>query len=206
MKKFILFLCIGLLANCSYLEEKSNQLKIDQTGTKNDTLWRVGAKIHFTEEDGSDYLGMKKIYKITKDILRSELIPHIFYEDSKQENAKILLKKEGDKFIVKQYKENTGLIEELHATLLYTSPRGFHNSETLRQVCSSLFKDCNHPPIIENVIAAYNAVLKPSLTFKISEIILTKNTNGSAFIMANLLINGHEHIYKIINQSLLDYI
>lgn len=83
----------------------------------------------------------------------------------------------------------------MHTTLLYTSPRGFNPSETLRQVCHVLFKNCQNPIDIKIVSDRYSAIIKPSWRFKISQIVITKNDKGPSFIMAKLLFDNHESIH-----------
>ena len=184
MKKILSLLCIGLVAACS-----------TYTKNDNDKLWRIGAKIHFAEDSGSDYLGLKAINKITKDVLKSALG---IQNDSAADNAKIMLRKAGDELVMTHYEEKSrpGIGEELHATLLYTSPRGFHPSETLHQVCASLFENCKIPPTIESAAKKYSTIIKSSWRLKISEIVLTKNDRGPSFIMAKLLFNEQETLYS----------
>ena len=195
MKKIILFLSAALLTACCTTIESPNPVKNDNDIVANDASWRMGAKIHFTESSGTDYLGIKEVNKITKDALKSLLK---IDKDSGADNAKILLKKEGDKLIMTHYEEKSrpDIGEELHATLLYTRARGFHNSETLHQVCHAIFKDCHESPPIENVVKEYNYIIKPDFKFKISEIILTNSSTGRVFIQAKLRLNERENIYK----------
>ncbi|MDP1975448.1 MAG: hypothetical protein Q8K37_05700 [Alphaproteobacteria bacterium] len=197
MKKNVLFFSVGLLMICSILAEAINLPKdTDKQITKKlDADWLVGAKIHFAEDNGADYLGIKEINKIAKTILKSLLNIH---EDSGSDNAKILLKKEGDKIKMTHYEEKSipGIGEEMHASLLYTGPRGFHDSETLHQVCNVLFKNCQSPPNIESVAKEYSDIIKSDWKFQLSKIVLTKSDNGPSFIMAKLLWDGRENIYK----------
>ena len=186
----ILFLSTVLLAACNH----STMQNTHQFLPQQDKGWKIGAKIHFEVESGHDYIGLKEINALTIDALKSVL--HIAKE-SGDNNAKILLKRENDNIIIDHYTEKSrpNVGEEMHATLLYTSPRGFHSSETLEQVCNVLFKNCETPKDVESVSAKYNAIIKPSWRFKISEIVVTKNDKSPSFIMAKLVFNNHENIY-----------
>jgi hypothetical protein len=186
----ILFLATVLLAACNNLTDKNNHQRL----SKPDNEWKIGAKIHFEEESGNDYIGLKEINAFTKDALKSVLS---ITKESGDSNAKILLKMENDNIIIDHYAEKSrpNVGEEMHATLLYTSPRGFHFSETLKQVCNALFENCETPTDIETVSIRYSAIIKPHWRFKISEIVVTKNDKGPSFIMAKLVFNNHEIIY-----------
>jgi hypothetical protein len=118
-------------------------------------------------------------------------------KESGDNTAKILLKKDNGQIQIDLYieKGRPNVSEEMHATLLYTSSRGFHNSETLTQVCNILFENCESPPEIETISSRYSTIIKSVWRFKISEIVITKNDQGPAFIMAKLLFNNQEHIY-----------
>ena len=179
-----------LLACCNYSRDRSDL----QFLSEQDREWKIGAKIHFEEGSGSDYIGLKAINALTKDALKS-LLP--ITRDSGDNNAKILLRRDGAGIHIHHYAEKSRphVGEEMHATLLYTSPRGFHSSETLTQVCGALFKNCSKAPGIEVVSARYGEILKLSLRFKISEIVMTKNDKSPSFIMAKLLFNNNENIY-----------
>lgn len=161
----------------------------------NDIEWRIGGKIHFEEESGPDYIGIKEINQIVKDALNHLITINI---DLCSPNAKILLKKEYNEVIMTHYEEKSrpGIGEEMHATLLYTQSRGFCNSETLKQVSQHLFEACDSPPTIESVAKTYGSIIKPEWKFKISEVILTKSVTGPSFIIAKLLFDGHENIHK----------
>jgi hypothetical protein len=188
--KVCLFLATILLSACNHsMHEAKHDVQ-----TQQDKGWKIGAKIHFEEESGRDYIGLKEINALTKDALKSIL--HITKE-SGDNNAKILLKRENGDIQIDHYAEKSrpNVGEEMHATLLYTSPRGFHSSETLEQVCNVLFKNCETPKDVESVSAKYNAIIKPSWRFKISEIVVTKNDKSPSFIMAKLVFNNHENIY-----------
>ena len=185
MKKTILFLSAFWLFSCT-----EKQAPVNQTDP-----WKVGGKIHFEENDGADYIGLKSINKITKDILKS-LLP--IGKDSGADNAKILLNQENGQIIMTHYAEKSrpNVGEEMHATLLYTSPQGFCASETLHQVCGNLFQNCNTPPNIKDVVEKYNSIIPQDLKFEISEIIVTHKNGGPSFIMAKLSLEGRENIYK----------
>lgn len=156
---------------------------------------RIGGKSHFEEESGSDYMGTREINKITKDVL-NELLP--IESDSCAPNAKILLIREDGAIKMAHYEEKSkpGMGEELHATLLYTKPRGFCDSETLEQIRDHLFEQDERPLTIERVAKAYSAIIKPEQRFTISEVILTKSESGPTFIIAELLFDGRKNIYK----------
>lgn len=165
-----------------------------QSLSQQDSEWRMGAKIHFEEESGNDYIGLKAINALTKDALKSVLS---ITKDSGDHNAKILLKRENSGIHIHHYAEKSSphMGEEMHATLLYTRPRGFHSSETLTQVCSTLFMHCSEAPDIKVVSAKYVDIIKPSWRFEISEIVMTKNDKGPSFITAKLLFHHDENIY-----------
>lgn len=188
MKKIILLFGV-LLINLSALAAGNNDLK------KEEGAWRIGGKIHFEEKNGFDYMGLGKINKITRSLLQEIIQIDV---DSCDPHSKILLKKEAGKIHMTHYEEKSrpGMGEEMHATLLYTQPRGFHSSETLQKVCPSLFEKCDVPPSIESVAKAYTFIMKPTSKFNISEIVLTQTQGGPSFIMAKLLFEGHETIYK----------
>ena len=161
MKKSILFLSFILFMSLS-TEEAS-------AAAKEDTSWRIGGKIHFEEKSGSGYIGLEEIGGITQTILRETL----GIKGSCPLNAKILLKRERGVAEITYYEEKNrpGVGEEMHATLLYTQPRGFNDSETLKQVCPVLFDQCKIPPTMEEVARAYNSIIRPDSKFQISEII-----------------------------------
>lgn len=193
MKRQILLLIFSLLIGLSALAESTNDFPNE--GNKDDPKWRIGGKIHFEEESGPDYIGIKDINKIVRIALK-KTVP--IDNDVCTENAKILLKKDGNEIQITHFEEKSrpGIGEEMHATLLYTQSRGFCSSETLKQVCESLFERCDFPPTIENVATKYSAIIKPEWKFKISEVILTKSPSGTSFIIAILLYEDHERIFK----------
>lgn len=175
--------------------EAPNLKRCDNSSVKGDEDWRIGGKIHFEEENGSDFLGTKHLNKVAKEILND----HIHIEsDSCIDHAKILLKMENGIITMTHYEEKSkpGVGEELHATLLYTSPRGFCNSETLSQVWENLFEKTDSPPTLECVAEAYSTIIKPNWKFQIAEIILSKSSTGSSFIIAKLVFNERENLYK----------
>lgn len=180
MKKVIVFFSLVLLTSLSALPEA--------------TSTRIGGKIHFEEEGGSDYIGTREINKITRNILHELLDIEI---DSCAPNAKILLTQEDGKVTIAHYEEKSrpGMGEEMHDTLLYTKPRGFCDSETLEQVCDTLFGKCESPKTIESVAKAYSAIIKPEWRFKISEVVLNEN-GTSSFISAKLLFDERTRLYK----------
>ena len=157
--------------------------------------WHIGGKIYFEEKSGPDFIGTREINKVVKAILNETF--HII-SDRCDSNAKIMLLKENGIIKMTHYTEKNrpGIGEELHSTLLYTKPRGFYDSETLHQVCPSLFNECSKPPTLEEVVATYNKIIQPDWKFRISKIVFTKNQNGSAFIIAELIHEGKTRIYK----------
>ena len=205
MKKVILFLSVGLLfstlvfANTDYptTKEKLSESTNNRLNPikKDDIGWRIGGKIHFEEKSGPGYIGTQEINKITKTILKENIK---IEADTCSNNSKIMLKKENAKIIMTHYEEKSRprIGEETHATLLYSKPRGFNNSETLKQVCGGLFEKYETPPTIQSVVKKYSAIIKPEWKLKISEIVLIKGRNNSAYIAAKLLLNGRENIYN----------
>ncbi len=124
--KVILFLTTILLSSCNHSTDKTAY----QIQSQQDKRWKIGAKIHFEEESGNDYIGLNEINRFTKVALRSILN---IKKDSGNNNTKILLKKENGEIQIDHYTEKSSpnIGEEMHATLLYTSSRGFYPSETL---------------------------------------------------------------------------
>lgn len=196
MKKQILLLTLNLLFNLPViaLATTYSSNETNQVINHDDLKWRIGGKIHFEEDNGPDYIGLKEINKVVRDQLKKIVSINA---DVCSTNAKILLKREAEGIQITHFKEKSrpGTGEEMHATLLYTQPRGFHSSETLRQVCENLFERCDSPPSIENVVTKYSSIIKPDWKFKISEVVLTTSITGTSFIMANLLFEGHECIF-----------
>lgn len=186
----ILLVMVFLLLPFNGISAKDNSQSDLST---QDNKWKIGAKIHFEDESGNHYIGLREINALTRQALKS-VFP-ILYE-SGDKNAKLFLKKENGDLIINHFTEKSrpNFGEEMHATLLYTTPRGFRSSETLKQVCDALFKNCDRAPDIATVSARYSAIIKPNWRFKISEIILVKNDKGPSFIMANLLHNNHNTI------------
>lgn len=184
MNNKILYLLIILLFSSSISLDAANSLSSEnnQAIKGSDIEWRIGGKIHFEEESGPDYIGIKEVNKV----------------DVCSDNTKILLKREADEIQMTHYVEKSRprVGEEMHATLLYTQARGFCNSETLNQICENLFERCDVPPSIENVAAKYGSIIKPEWKFKLAEVVLTKSASGSSFIMAKLLFEGHERLFK----------
>jgi hypothetical protein len=183
-KSVIFFLVSILVSACHHSADESEQ----------NSRWKVGGKIHFDEESGNDYMGLKEVSKVTQDALKSVFAVE---QVSCESSAKILLKKENGRVHMNHYAEKSrpNIGEELHATLLYTTPRGFCSSETLKQVCDVLFADCNVPPQIDVVSSEYGNIIKPHWRFKVSEVVMTQNGKGTSFIMAKLLFEDRENIY-----------
>ncbi len=185
----ILFLATILLVSCNHLTDKNNH----QCLSKPDNDWKICAKIHFEEESGHDYIDLKEINTFTKDALKSAL--HITKE-SCENNEKILLKKDKGGIAIDHYTEKSrpNIGEEMHATLLYTSSRGFCDSETLKQICPVVFKDCHNPIAIEDVNTKYQSIVKPDWKFKIEEIKVYENKTSIIF-SAILSFEDHKNIY-----------
>lgn len=187
MKIIFLFLNFFALGVCPIFAEITDDEKSSRE-------LQIGGKIHFEEESGSDYLGTREINQITRNILHQLLNVN---SDTCAPNAKVLLTIENGKINISHYEEKRrpGIGEEIHATLLYTSPRGFCSSETLGQIYDDLFEKDESIPTVESVAKKYGAIIKPEWTFQISEIILTKNDTNS-FIIAELLFEERKNIYK----------
>src|SRR5690348_1517217 len=102
MKKVILFLSLGLLISTSAIAQETSSVNKEdnQIINKDDLLWRVGGKIHFEEDSGTDYIGIKKINEITKNILKNIISVDI---DVCADNTKVILKKEHDKIMMTHY-------------------------------------------------------------------------------------------------------
>lgn len=178
MKKLILSLCCLIFSSLN----------------AQNPLWKIGAKIYFEEKSDKDYLGTKEIQEITKTYLKEILS---ISSDDCPPNAKIRLIKDGEKIKMTYFEERSrpGVGEQLHTTLLYTTARGFCNSETLEQVSSnlSMTSDPSSPPTLEQVAKKYDTIIEPEWKFKISEITLTQSS-GTAFIIAKLLHKNRETI------------
>jgi len=196
MKKPLLLLILSLVIVLPALTKATNDFfnESKQLVNKENLEWRIGGKIHFEEESGPDYIGINEINNIVKDTLKNFINIHT---DSCSPNAKILLKKEAGELQLSYYVEKSrpGIGEKMHATLLYTQSRGFCGSETLKQVCENLFDRCDVAPNIENVAAKYSSIIKPEWKFKISEVVLTKSSTGTSFIIAKLLFQERANLF-----------
>lgn len=117
--------------------------------------------------------------------------------DECADNAKISLKNERQTIHITHYEENSkpGIGEELHATFLYTRPRGFCDSETLQQNCSHLFPS-SPLPSIEQVAEVYRSIIQQEWKFQIAEISLGNREKGPFCLFATLLFEGQERIFK----------
>ena len=190
--KATLFLCVALLTACTDLSDKSDILK-SNINPISESSWKIGGKIHFEEVGGADYIGLNEINALTKDALKSVL--HIT-KDSGDNNAKILIKRQNDYIQIDHYTEKSrpDVGEEMHATLLYTSPRGFCDSEALKQLCPVLFKNCKDPIAIEDVVKKYQSIIKPDWRFKIEEIKVYENEKNITF-SAILSFESHKNIH-----------
>ncbi len=188
-KKCTLILIISLLFTCPHTAD----LMAYPASLQQEMDWKIGAKIHFEEETDNDYIGLKEINYATKNILKKTF--HIKI-DSCEENAKILLKKENGDIKIDHYTEkmNPYVGEEMHNTLLYTTARGFCQSETFKQVYPYLFEDCTKPLSIEDVANKYSLIIDPNWRFKIFKIVAHKYQNSTTF-SAQLLFNDKENIY-----------
>lgn len=196
MKKQILLLILNLLMSLPALTLATthSHAEKNQIITHDDLKWRIGGKIHFQEDNGPDYIGLKEINKVVRDQLKKIVSINA---DVCATNAKILLKRETEGIQITHFEEKSrpGIGEEMHATLLYTQSRGFYSSETLKQVCENLFERCDSPPTIENVATKYSSIIKPDWKFIISEVVLATSTTDTSFIMAKLLFEGRERIF-----------
>ena len=116
-------------------------------------------------------------------------------KDSGDNNAKILIKSQNGCTQIDHYTEKSrpDVGEEMHATLLYTSPRGFCDSEALKQVCPVLFKNCKDPIAIEDVVKKYQSIINPDWRFKIEEIKVYENEKNITF-SAILSFESHKNI------------
>lgn len=185
-----------ILISLPIFEVNANPLTSEnrQLVNQNELQWRIGGKIHFEEESGADYIGIKEVNKLARTSLKTIIN---IDDDTCAENAKILVKKEASKIQLTHFEEKSrpGLGEEMHTTLLYTQSRGFYDSETLKQVCKTIFGQCDFPPTIESVASRYNSIVKPDWEFEISEAVLTKSSNGSSFIMLKLLFEEQDRLF-----------
>lgn len=50
----------------------------------------------------------------------------------------------------------------MHATLIYTTLRGFVNSETLEQARNAIFENSEDPISVETVSAKYSSIIQSS--------------------------------------------
>ena len=157
-----------------FLEEKIRKHTNDEQNK-----WKIGGKIHFEEISSSEYLGTIEINMLTREALKEFFDIKI---DSCDHNAKALIKKENNQYILSHYEErsSSGHGEEMHATLLYTSKRVDNGHETLKDVYQNLKDiDENLPsdriPTVEEVAQTYNKIIKPDLKFEISDINLESN-------------------------------
>lgn len=62
-----LLICVPVLVIATDGFPKESNLSIN----KDDLKWRIGGKIHFEEDNGSDYIGINEINNTVKDILKS---------------------------------------------------------------------------------------------------------------------------------------
>jgi len=163
--------------------------------------WQIGGKIHFEEKSGVDYIGTVELNKIAKESVKEHFN---IVSDSCTYNAKLLLKKEKDGFVVKHYEEKSrpGVGEEMHATLLYSEKRFDDGHETLLAVCNNLTQvdkslSCTDAPTVEQVAAGYQKIIKPGWKFKISDVMFKVEKAGFT-IFANLLFKDKD---EILNES-----
>lgn len=159
--------------------------------------WKIGGKIHFEEQSGRDYLGTLEINEETRNAIKD------FFNvllDTCSHNAKVVIKKENNDFIIKHYEERNipGIGEEMHATLLYTSNRFSDGHETLQDIWGNLAQiDANvsyeNAPTVEQVAKMYQKIIKPEWKFEISDVVFIRGKTGSG-IIANLLYDGRDEI------------
>lgn len=168
-----------------------------QAETADDGRWKIGGKIHFEEHSSPGYIGTIEVNRITRKDLK-ENFP--VTEDSCAPNAKPLLKKELDSFVISHYEEKSrpGIGEEMHATLLYTSKRAADAHETLVDIYENLLEvdealPRNHPPKVEQVADAYQKIINPNMEFEISDVEFIIGKTGSC-IVAKLLVQGRSEI------------
>ena len=159
--------------------------------------WKIGGKIHFEEKSASDYLGTIAINMLTREAL-SECFN--FKIDYCAHNAKALIKKENNDYILTHYEEKNspGIGEEMHATLLYTSKRVANGHETLKDIYKNLMciddnLSSDNAPTVKEVAQAYHKIINPDWEFEISDIIFIKGKTGSC-IIAKLLHEGRDEI------------
>jgi hypothetical protein len=159
--------------------------------------WRIGGKIHFEEQSSSDCIGTIEINGITRGAIK-EFFP--ITADTCAPNAKPMLRKEHDEFVIRHYEERSkpGIGEEMHATLLYTSKRVDDGHETLKDVYENLMQvdetlPRDHPPTVEQVANAYQKIISPDFRFEISHVEFVVGKTGAA-VVAKLLLNGKDEI------------
>ncbi|NGX63992.1 MAG: hypothetical protein KR126chlam6_01416 [Candidatus Anoxychlamydiales bacterium] len=200
MKKIFLkcFILVGILLSPLYGHGNKEYLGDHEvTETNQENKWKIGGKIHFEEKSSSDYLGTIEINKITRKVFKDYFN---IKSDSCAFNAKVLIKKENDEYVLKHYEEknNPGIGEEMHATLLYTNKRIANGHETLNDIYHNLKQVDNdlpdsRTPTVEEIAQAYNKIIKPDWKFEICDVIFVKGKTGSC-IIAKLLYEGRDEI------------
>jgi hypothetical protein len=158
---------------------------------------KIGGKIHFEEQSGNNCLGTIEINKITRETLKECFN---IKNDTCADNAKALIIKENDDFIIKHYEEKSkpGIGEEMHATLLYTSKRVDNGHEILKDVFENLKEVDNNlinvqVPTVNQIAEAYSKIIKPSWEFEISDIKYVMGKTGNC-VVAELLFEGKKEI------------
>ena len=185
-----LMLIASALSSCSSPLDNIPPLPLSQ---KIPDMWAIGIKLHFEEESGSDYIGINDMNAASQQVIKSSL-PVIRSTCAK--NAKIQLVRFHNGIEITHYTEkmNPLIGEEMHATILYTRPRGFCDSETLTQVCPHLFDSCITPPSIEATQKRYQAMIHPDWRLVINTIYVFKG-KGTITFSASLLLQGKSNIY-----------
>ena len=168
-----------------------------QAETADDGRWKIGGKIHFEEHSSPGCIGAIEVNRITRESLK-ENFP--VTADSCAPNAKPLLRKEQDSFVISHYEEKSrpGIGEEMHATLLYTSKRAVDAHETLVDIYENLLEvdetlPRNQPPTVEQVANAYQKIISTNMELEIFDVEFVIGKTGSG-IVAKLLVQGRGEI------------
>lgn len=159
--------------------------------------WKIGGKIHFEEQSSVDYIGTLEINELTRATIKD------FFDiksDSCAHNAKVLIKKENDKAVIRHREEKSkpGIGEEMHATLIYTSKRVDDEHDTLLDIYDNLMEidedlPSEQPPTVEQVANAYQKIIKPDWKLLISDVEFISGKTGSG-IIAKLRFNGQKEL------------
>jgi len=186
-----LFFLLFSLSSFVYCAEPSHQPTLS-----NESQWKIGGKIHFEEQGSPRCIGTVEVNEITREEIK-QIFP--VAEDSCAHNAKPLLKKDNERFVIRHSEERSrpGIGEEMHATLLYTSRR-FNEHETLQDIYENLVQvdetlPHTEPPTVEQVANAYQKILSPDLTFDISKVEFIQGQTAGV-IVAKLMLQGKDEI------------